>query len=158
MTKIKSAVVLLYFLGLSFLVSLSGMLYHPGLWYERLGKPSWTPPNSVFPIAWTILYIFMALAAWLVSQKSQTIWNKALRYHYMQLVANFLWSLIVFGQHRLLLGVADILFLEILILVCCVYFWEHSKIATCLMIPYAFWVTYAASINIGLYQINPFWP
>ena len=46
----------------------TGAMFEPGAWYKSLAKPSWTPPNWLFPVAWTTLYILMSLAAMRVAQ------------------------------------------------------------------------------------------
>jgi hypothetical protein len=57
---------ILPFLGLAFLASITGAVFKPGVWYEKLDKPGWTPPDWLFPVAWLVLYIMMAVAAWLI--------------------------------------------------------------------------------------------
>jgi benzodiazapine receptor len=54
------------FLAIVFLVALSGAVFMPGAWYASLKKPSWTPPDWLFAPAWTILYLMIAIAGWLV--------------------------------------------------------------------------------------------
>ncbi len=40
----------------------TGVMFKPGPWYESLTKPSFTPPNWAFPVAWTIIYLLLAWA------------------------------------------------------------------------------------------------
>lgn len=58
------------FLGAVVAVGLSGAVFMPGPWYKTLDKPSWTPPDWLFAPAWTVLYVMMAVAGWLVWQQA----------------------------------------------------------------------------------------
>jgi tryptophan-rich sensory protein len=53
----------LVFLAACFAAGATGALFQPGEWYRSLRKPSWTPPDWLFPGAWTVLYLSMAAAA-----------------------------------------------------------------------------------------------
>jgi tryptophan-rich sensory protein len=125
-------------------------------WYATLAKPSFSPPNWVFAPAWTLLYILMGLAAAIIWQKglqsSQV--RRALVAFLIQLVLNMIWSVLFFGLRSPLYGLVDILFLWIMILVTIAQFSKVSIPAALLLIPYILWVTFASSLNLGIFLLN----
>lgn len=124
-------------------------------WYAELRKPSWTPPNWVFGPVWTFLYLTMAVAAWLV-------WRRRLEVNVtlpivlfgVQLALNLAWSLIFFGRHLPGLAFLDIVLLWTAILLTTLTFWRVSTVAGVLMVPYILWVSYASTLNYGVWRIN----
>jgi translocator protein len=126
-------------------------------WYAALQKPSFTPPNWLFAPAWTVLYILMGIAAFLVWKKglNNTDVRKALILFLVQLVLNALWSVVFFGMQSTYGGVVVIVILWVAILMTLLQFFKISKAAGGLMIPYILWVTYAASLNISIWIMNP---
>jgi len=115
-----------------------GGLFMPGPWYESLQKAPWTPPNIAFPIVWSILYIFIAISGWLIfayhNTKLKWLWS-------IQLVVNTAWSWIFFGQHWVLIGLIDLIILDILVLMMIANcFKQQLKTAAILMIPYIGWL------------------
>ncbi|MGB9824977.1 MAG: TspO/MBR family protein [Candidatus Hydrothermia bacterium] len=124
-------------------------------WYKGLVKPSFTPPNWLFGPAWTLLYILMGIAFYIVWMKN--FGGKAsliITIFSLQLLANLLWSILFFGLKNPLLGLVDIVVLWILILINIVYFFRVSNAAGILLIPYILWVTFATALNAGVYILN----
>jgi benzodiazapine receptor len=143
-------------LAASFAAAWIGSRYMPGTWYASLVKPSWNPPNVVFAPVWTVLYVLMAVAAWLVWRAAGfTGAGFALTLYLVQLLLNALWSYLFFGLHRPDLALLDICALWGLILVVAVLFWRESWGAGALMIPYLAWVAFAAVLNFTLWRLNP---
>jgi benzodiazapine receptor len=107
-----SIIVLIGFVGISFLAAATGAMFRPGEWYEQLRKPSWRPPNWVFPPAWTLLYLTIAVSGWLVWRTSGFA-GAAFPFaiYLVQLVLNASWSPIFFGMHR-----PDLAFIEVVML------------------------------------------
>ena len=143
------------FLLLAAAVASSGIAFQPGAWYAGLEKPAWTPPDIVFPIVWTIIYILVAIAgarAWLCSGPGRR--GLPFLMYGLQMIANAAWSWLFFGLHFMVLGMADILLLLALILGTIWAFRRIDGVATFLMIPYAFWVIYAATLNGGMIALN----
>ena len=68
----------------------TGAMFEPGEWYERLEKPSWTPPKWLFPVAWTTLYLFMSFAAMRIAQLEGN--GHAMAFYALQLALNTLWT------------------------------------------------------------------
>lgn len=90
---------------LVFATASSGAIFKPGDWYASLERPDWTPQNWVFPVVWTVLYIMIALAGWLVFSAggfglAMMIWGA-------QLVLNAAWSWLFFGMRRMDLALID---------------------------------------------------
>lgn len=140
---------------LSFAVASFGGLFMPGAWYQQLVKPSWTPPNWIFGPVWTLLYILMAVAAWLVwKQGGWSAQKRPLTFYVAQIVVNALWSLIFFGRQMIGLALVDIVLLWLLLLITTVLFWSRNRIASALLVPYLLWVTFAASLNFALWRLN----
>jgi benzodiazapine receptor len=126
-----------------------------GGWYATLLKPSWTPPNWVFGPVWSLLYLAMAVAAWMVwRQVGFPRAAAALNLFAVQLVLNVCWSAIFFGAHRLALAFAEILLLWLLILATMIAFRPLSRVAAWLMAPYLVWVAFAAMLNFSIWRLN----
>lgn len=125
-------------------------------WYAGLTKPSFSPPNWLFAPVWTALYAMMGVAAYLVYEKrgQRPDVRKALAFFAVQLVVNVLWSIVFFGAHSLLGGVAVILLLWVLILVTILRFSKISKAAAYLLVPYFLWVSFATALTIAFAALN----
>ena len=124
--------------------------------YATLKQPSWAPPASVFGPVWTLLYISMALAAWLAWR--ERTWARArgaLGLFVLQLVFNALWSWLFFGWHRGALAFADILLLLALIIATIVSFSRIHTLAAWLLAPYLLWVSFATLLNYSVWRLNP---
>lgn len=125
-------------------------------WYSGLVKPAWTPPNWLFGPVWSALYLCMAIAAWLVWRSAGFSGARfALGLFSVQLVLNVCWSAIFFWAHRPGLAFAEIVLLWVLILATTVAFRPLSRVAALLMTPYLLWVAYAATLNYGIWRLNP---
>lgn len=147
---------LIGFCTVTFLAALSGGYFRPGQWYRDLTKPSWNPPDFLFPIAWTILYAMMAAAAWIVFEAAG--WPAALvptALWLSQLVFNALWSVLFFGVKRIDYALADVALLWLAIAATIISFWPISTLAAWLMVPYLFWVSFAAFLNLTILRLNP---
>lgn len=125
-------------------------------WYQTLNKPSFSPPNWVFGPAWTILYFLMGVSLYLVWAKG--LKNKkvktGVKFFSIQLVLNFLWSIFFFGLHSPILGMIDIALLWIAILITIIKFYEISKSASYILIPYLLWVSFASVLNLFIVILN----
>jgi benzodiazapine receptor len=124
-------------------------------WYASLVHPSWTPPDRVFGPVWTVLYVLMALAAWLVWRKAG--WQGArgsLGLYGAQLLLNMLWSILFFGLGWITVALAEIVLLWALVLATLLAFSRHVLPASFLFVPYLLWLSYAVSLNAGFWQLN----
>lgn len=122
-------------------------------WYASLNKPFFNPPNWIFGPVWTVLYLMMAIALYLVWREK--VENKtALSWFGFQLVLNSLWSIVFFGLQCPLCGLGVIILLWFAILMSIRSFLKISKPAAWLLIPYILWVTFAAGLNLAIVRLN----
>jgi tryptophan-rich sensory protein len=139
----------------SFAAGWIGSRYMPGAWYAALTKPAWTPPGSVFGPVWSVLYVLMAVAAWLVWRRTGFRGGGlALSLFLAQLALNALWSYLFFGIHRPDLALLEIVVLWAVILWVMLLFWRKVPLAGVLMLPYLAWVGFASCLNFALWQLN----
>ena len=124
--------------------------------FETLNQPPLSPTGWLFPVVWTILYILMGIASYLVltSGKSQESIRRALVLYGIQLALNFLWPVFFFSLSAYLYAFIWLLALWLLILATTVSFYRISDIAGYLMIPYLIWVTFAGYLNLGIFLLN----
>lgn len=123
-------------------------------WYAGLQKPIFNPPNWVFAPVWTLLYILMAVSAFLVWREEKKEIKPALIIFVIQLILNSLWSLAFFGLHSPLLGLLVIVLLWAAIVVTIVKFLRVSTLAGWLLLPYLLWVSFASVLNFAIWILN----
>ena len=124
-------------------------------WYIYLNKPSFNPPNSLFAPVWTILYILMGIALFLVWKLPKSnLRNRAMTIFFIQLALNFLWSFIFFNMHQVGWALIDILLLWIAIILTMFAFAPLSKTACWLLLPYLLWVSFASVLNYSIWHLN----
>ena len=151
----RLALCLLLCLGIGFL---EGLVTRPQIagWYAGLAKPSWTPPPILFPIAWTALYIMMAITLWRLWDRvppsaARTV---ATRLFLLQLAVNATWSPVFFGWHGIRAGLAIIVLLLAALIATLVATARVDRLAAWLLAPYLLWVAYATTINAGVVVLN----
>ncbi|XGA78772.1 tryptophan-rich sensory protein [Halomonas sp. CH40] len=133
----------------------TGARFRPDSWYRQLQKPSWTPPDIVFPIAWGVLYLLMAIAAWRIYMAEDSHFRTAsLAVYGLQLVANAAWSWLFFGRKQVAAALMDIALLLGLITLAIVLFANVSVLAAWLMVPYGLWVLLALTLNATILRLN----
>lgn len=133
--------------------ALSGVLFTPGAWYASLRKPAWTPPNWLFGPVWSVLYVMIAIAGWLVWRVDPT--GPAVWLWGLQLVLNFLWSGLFFGLRRMDLAFVDLALMWLTIAAFIVFASSVSATAALLFVPYLIWVTIAGALNLTVWRMNP---
>ncbi len=124
--------------------------------FEALNKPPLSPPGWLFPVVWTILFLLMGLASYLVvvSDAPPEEIRKALRVYGVQLAFNFLWSIIFFRFEAYLFAFVWLLVLWVLIAITLLRFVRIRPLAGWLLVPYLLWVTFAGYLNFGIYLLN----
>jgi tryptophan-rich sensory protein len=137
---------------------IAGLFTRPEIdgWYQTIEKPAWQPPNWVFGPVWTVLYIMMGIAFYLI-WRSRAPSNKkraAIILWIIQLVFNFFWSYIFFRQHQLDWALGEIIVLWFFILLTIFSFARISKLATWLLVPYISWVSFASILTYTIYHLN----
>jgi benzodiazapine receptor len=143
---------LLAFLAAVAATATFGAQFEPGAWYAGLAKPAWTPPGWVFGPVWTVLYVLIAIAGWLVWQVEGV--GAALSAWIVQLIFNAVWSLLMFGAHAIAAALVDIVLLWLAIAVFIFLAWQVSRPAALIFVPYWAWVTYAAALNFEIWRLN----
>ena len=124
--------------------------------FQAMAKPPLTPPQWVFPVVWSVLYVLMGIASYLVyvSDASEPRRERAISLYAIQLLMNFAWSIIFFSMRAFLLAFVWLIVMLFVIIAAAVRFWCIDHRAGKLMVPYAAWVTLAGYLNMGVYVLN----
>lgn len=124
--------------------------------YRELVRPSWAPPGWLFGPVWSVLYVLMGIAAWLVWRvRGFAGAGVGLALFIVQLAFNALWTWLFFVWHQGGLAFAEILLLWLLIAVTIGAFWRVSKVAGALLVPYLAWVSFASALTLAMWRLNP---
>jgi len=152
--KLISAIVICQLAGVLGSISTSSSVQ---TWYTTLKLPSFAPPGWFIGIVWITLYTLMGISLYLV-------WNKGLKnkrvknslYVFgLQLILNAVWSFLFFGLRSPLLGLIEIVFLWVFILLTILKFYKISRTAAWLLLPYIVWVSVALMLNFYIWRLNP---
>lgn len=123
--------------------------------FEAVAKPPLAPPAWLFPVVWTILFVLMGIASYIVLVSDNEYRSRAaLRVYGVQLIFNFFWSLIFFNLKAYLFSFIWLVILWLLIILTIRMFYKISKPAAYLLIPYIIWVTFAGYLNFGIFILN----
>lgn len=141
------------FLAACFAAGSTGGLFPPGAWYRQLDKPPWTPPDWVFPVTWTTLYLCMATSGARVALMpdnaiAMALWS-------LQIALNGLWTPVFFGLKNLRLGLIVLIALWLSVAATMLALWSMDWIAGALFVPYLVWVTIAGALNTSVMRRNP---
>lgn len=154
----RSALALLAFVAVCATAALVGSAFtEPSIpeWYGSLVKPSFTPPSWLFGPIWSVLYLAMAIAGWLVWLRHGNIAVALpLALFGGQLVLNALWSILFFGLQAPGIALVEILTLWAMIFATLLSFWKISTIAGWLFVPYLAWVSFATILNFEIWRLN----
>jgi tryptophan-rich sensory protein len=143
-------------LALTFAAAWLGARFLPDEWYRRLNKPAWNPPNQIFAPVWTLLYLLMAIAAWLVWRLHGFAGAPVpLTLYVIQLLLNAAWTWLFFGRHRIGAALADIVVLWLVILATLISFWRLVPLAGIMLAPYLAWVSFATALTWTIRRMNP---
>lgn len=148
---------LTWILGVEAIGFLSGLLSRQGtqMYAEMIQKPPLSPPGWLFPVVWTILYGLMGIgAARIAAYPVDRQRSRALNAFVIQLTVNFFWSLIFFNAGAYGFALLWLLLLWILVIVMIWLFYQVDKTAALFQIPYFLWVSFAAYLNYGVWQLN----
>jgi len=124
-------------------------------WYPTLRKPSWTPPDRVFGPVWTVLYVCIATAGFLV-------WRNApaggatlpMVFFAVQLLLNAAWSWVFFGLRQPGWALAELTLLWLAIAATTLVFFRICFWSGLLFVPYLLWVTFAGVLNFAIWRAN----
>ena len=138
--------------------AIGGMVTTGGLrdWYDGLDRAPWNPPGWVFGPAWTVLYVLMAVAAWLVARTGleQRAVQVALALYLAQLALNLAWSWLFFGAREPGWALVDIVLLCALVAATMAAFFRVDATAGWLLTPYLAWLLFATSLNVWIVLKN----
>lgn len=126
-----------------------------GSFYQQLQRPTWAPPGWLFGPVWTLLYLMMGVAAWLVWQRRSALSTRALILFLAQLGANVLWTWLFFVWRLGLAAFVEIVVLWCLVLATLIVFWRVRPLAGLLLVPYLAWVSFATALSYTIWQLNP---
>lgn len=138
---------------------LSGRVANSGYanrWFAALDKPALMPPGWAFGVAWTILYIMMALAfAMILHARGARLRGLAIALFLVQLALNLLWSPLFFRAHQVGDALSLILVLLVVVIVTTALFWRIRKAAGVMLLPYIAWLAFASFLNYEIGRLNP---
>jgi tryptophan-rich sensory protein len=125
-------------------------------WFQTLQKPPFAPPDWIFGPVWTVLYVLMGIAFYLIwmSDVPKPFRNFAMILFMAHLIFNALWSVLFFGMHSPAWAMVDIIVLWIMVMALIGVFWTISQIAGLLLVPYGCWVSFAMVLNYAFWRLN----
>ncbi|MDP3823730.1 MAG: TspO/MBR family protein [Burkholderiales bacterium] len=124
--------------------------------YASLNQPAWSPPPTVFGPVWTVLYLMMCAAAWLVVRQVGTATARPAMWLYgTQLVCNALWTWLFFHWHWGAVAFAEVLLLFVLVTLTLRAFWRVRALSGWLLLPYLAWVGFASALTLAMWRLNP---
>lgn len=122
--------------------------------YQTIRRPLLSPPAGVFPVVWTILYVLMAISAYLIYESGSECRKPSLTIYGIQLVVNFIWPFIFFNLHAYLFAFLWLVLLWCLVLAMIVLFYRCCRSAAFLQIPYLLWSSFALYLNYSVWMLN----
>ena len=126
-----------------------------GSWYSALNRSTLTPPNYVFPVAWTILYGIIGACGWLIWRKSQFPRLSVIKTLYVtQLILNWSWTPLFFHYHLTGLSLVVLVAMDILVVTLIWLTYRKMRAVSLLMIPYLSWILFASYLNFYIWQYN----
>jgi translocator protein len=134
-----------------------GIVFDPNGWYADLLKPTWNPPSWLFGPVWTLLYIAMAAALWLVRREpdiDEDLRQRAVALFAIQFLLNLAWTPLFFGLHSPGLAFLEICVLWIALLWTMLMFGRIRALAGYLLLPYLLWVSFALVLTGTIWLMN----
>jgi benzodiazapine receptor len=125
-----------------------------GDWYQAMNHPSWNPSAIVMTSVWAVLYVLMAVSAWLVWDTLRSMAHAAFAWWGLQLVTGITWSWLFFGMHRIGWAIAVMGFWLLLVLVTAKSFRSVRPAASNLMLPLVIWLLFTLVLNFIQWRLN----
>lgn len=122
--------------------------------YAQIKKPFFAPPEWIFPVVWTILFLLMGISCYMVSVSGSPLRKKALTFYGAQLFLNTFWTFIFFRLEMFLLALIWAAAILVILSVMCVYFYKIKPLAAYLQVPYLLWLIFAIMLTSGVYFLN----
>ncbi len=130
----------------------TGMVFQPGQWYAQLNKPKFTPPNWVFPVAWTTIYLLLAWVGYRLtlipgSEQVLALWAA-------QIALNTLWTPVFFGAQRIVAAMIILVLLWLVVATMVILALRLDVITGLILFPYLAWLCVAAALNFSIMRKN----
>ncbi|MDO5010125.1 MAG: TspO/MBR family protein [Intestinibacter bartlettii] len=124
--------------------------------YSQLIKPGFAPPTAAYPIVWSILYVLMGISAYIItsSKKSTMKVNDAMFLYYVQLVLNFLWSILFFGLNLRFVAFIESILLTFILAIMIYRFYKIDQRASIINIPYLLWMFFVNFLSYFIWILN----
>lgn len=133
--------------------SIVGLIINKSIDYNYLVNPPLSPPSYLFPIVWNILYLLIGISYY-IYRKNNNDDSLTIKLYYIQLILNYLWSIIFFTLKLRTLAVIWIIVLAITVIYLMIRFYKEERTIFYLFIPYILWVLFATYLNIGIVVLN----
>ena len=157
MSKKKTVLTYLTIIGITLLgAGLSSIFVNIGMdEYNTLIKPPLSPPNILFPIAWTVFYLIMSISFSYIYLNSDKYQRKAAtKIYILQLAVNLLWPLFFFTLGLYFFSYLWLTLLIVLVISMIIIFYDASKPAALVNLGYLAWVIFASYLNLGVFSLN----
>ncbi|MBQ2676163.1 MAG: tryptophan-rich sensory protein [Clostridia bacterium] len=122
--------------------------------YTAISRPPLSPPPWVFIVVWSILYVLMGIAAYLIKDSKSPLKNKALNVYYISLALNFLWPIVFFNLQMYWLALVVLILLWVTVFIATAMYLTIDRTAAILMVPYLLWLSFAAYLNVAIACMN----
>ena len=132
----------------------TGAMFPPGDWYDRLAKPGWTPPNWLFPLAWTALYAMLVYVAWRLTRLPMEAAAVPLAFWSAQIALNAVWTPVFMGLHKLGAALVVLALMWLSVVALTVAAFAVDWLSGLLLIPYVIWTSYAGALNAAIWRAN----
>jgi tryptophan-rich sensory protein len=123
-------------------------------WYKYLNKSSLTPPGFIFSVVWTLLYLLLAIVAWILSNLNKASSKKITFLFALQILMNWIWTPLFFGLHWLMLSALWLVSLTCLNLILIIEAKKTHKTIAWLLTPYLLWLVFASYLNVVIALMN----
>lgn len=130
----------------------TGIMFQPGQWYNELKKPGFTPPNWLFPVAWTIIYLLLAWVGYRLTMMPGS--ELLLALWAAQIALNTLWTPVFFGAHRIFAGLVILVLLWLVVAFMVVMALRFDLVTGLILFPYLAWLSMAAALNFSILRNN----
>lgn len=122
--------------------------------YTNLELPIFSPPSTVFPIVWTILYILMGISSFMIYVSNSRMKNTALLIYIVQLLFNSIWTITFFNLENYGFAIFVLIALILMVIIMMLYFYKIDIKSCYLQIPYLLWLMFALYLNVGIWLLN----
>lgn len=125
-------------------------------WYQSLAKPALTPPDALFPVVWTALYIMLGLALAMILNARGALGRRlAVGLFSVAFGLSLAWTPVFFGAHRIGSALLVLILMLVLAIATTVAFARIRPWAGWLMVPYLVWISFAGVLTWRIGQLNP---